>query len=128
MLHLHKQEGQPWVDRHVESMRLARGWVVATEGAPCPHCILAQCAATWIRWSEYDPGTLLGRAVRWQNARYNQDTAYLYRAVSAPRHLATRNRIGRPLDRWEKRCVKTWGISWYESRAKCPTHIVKALS
>lgn len=52
-------------------------------------------------WSDLDPCTFIGRALRRQSVRYNQDTACLYRAVSAPRHLATRSCVGRPHDRWE---------------------------
>lgn len=77
---------------------------------------------------EDDPSTLLGRPIMWQNARYNQETACFYRAVSAPRHLATRNRIGTPHDGWDKYCVKAWAGTWYEVQAKCPTHVVKALT
>lgn len=56
-----------------------------------------------------DPRTLLGRALRWQIERYNQDPACWCRAVSAPRDLATGSRASRPHDRWEKACVRTWG-------------------
>lgn len=122
MLHLHKPNGQSCADRHIESMRRARDWVVGT-----PHRILAQSAATCVRWSEYDAGTPIGLAIRWQNARYTHDTACLHRAAYAQRHLSTRIRAGRPHDRWEKACVKTWGASRYEVQAKCPMHAVSAL-
>lgn len=99
MLHLRKTKGQSCVERHIESMCRARDWISGTVGAPWTHSILAKCACTWIRWSECDPCSFIGRAIRWHSERYNQDTACLNRAISALRNQGTRYRVGRPHDR-----------------------------
>lgn len=96
LLHLHKGEGQTWVDWHIASMCRTPGWVLSTECAMWPHRILAQCASTLrIRWSDLDLcTTFIGRALRRRSERYNQDAANLYRAVCVPRYIATTTYIG----------------------------------
>lgn len=58
---------------------------------------MVQRVGKWIRWSECDPCTFIGGAIRGQSDRYHQDMACMYRAVSAlapPHHLA----LDRPID------------------------------
>lgn len=106
ILHLHKHEGQTHVEWHSESMRRARDWGLSWERVPWPHRILGRCANIRMIWSELEPCTLVGRALRGQSVRCNHHTTCFYLAVSAPRHLATGKRVGRRQGRLEKACVE----------------------
>lgn len=78
----------PRVELQVALLPRNRGWIQQTMGAPWAHKMLTQCDEVFIGWA----------------------TAALYRVSRAPRHVASRNRMGRPPRTFEQLLVGTWRL------------------
>lgn len=114
-----------WVGWHASSMRRSRYYVAVHGGSSAgPQDLEPVRHKVWLGWAQLAPETIVGRAIALHTSRSSADAVALYRGMHAHRHIESRNRCGRPPQRFEQVLVETCRPEWWAARGAHPSHLL----